>query len=85
MTAEDLKRFAAREWAAAEASKRDYWLEQYRQHGAAPARAAAAALVLHMRRVQPGYPSARDRDDDLADHHALRQRLDRTAHAFTSR
>jgi hypothetical protein len=85
VTAEDLKRFAGRDWAAAEARKRDYWRDQYRQHGAAPARAASTALLLHMRAVRPDYPSIRDREDDYAAHRALRQRLDLAAHAFPRR
>ncbi len=52
---------------------------------AAPARQAATALLQHMWTVQPDYPSRRHRDEDLADHLSLRQRLDRAAHAFTSR
>ena len=85
MNTDDLKRFARRDWAAAAAGKRDYWTAQYQQHGATPARAASAALLIHMRSVQPDYPSARNRAEDLADHRLLRQRLDRAAHAFTGR
>ena len=85
MTADDLRRFARRDWATAATRKRDYWAQQYEQHGAAPARQAATALLQHMRAVQPDYPSRRYRDEDLADHLSLRQRLDQAAHAFTSR
>jgi hypothetical protein len=85
VNAEDLRRFARRDWAAVAALKRDYWTEQYRQHGPGPARAAATALLLHVQAVQPDYPSAQHRDEDLANHRALRQRLDRAAHAFPRR
>jgi hypothetical protein len=82
---EDLRQFARRDWAKAADGKRDYWTEQYLQHGSAPARSAATALLIHMRAVQPGYPSPSDRDEDLATHRSLRRRLDRAAHAFTRR
>lgn len=35
MTRDDLVKFAERDWAAAATRKRDYWMEQYRQHGGA--------------------------------------------------
>jgi hypothetical protein len=85
VNADDLRRFARRDWATAAAGKRDYWAEQYRQFGAAPARKASTALALHMRTVQPDFPSRGYRDQDLTDHRSLRQRLDRAAHAFTGR
>jgi hypothetical protein len=83
--ADDLRRFARRDWAGASARKADYWAGQYEQHGPAPARRASSALLVHMKIVQPDFPSRSDRDEDLADHQSLRQRLDRAAHAFTCR
>ena len=85
VTGDDLRRFARRDWATADTGKGDYWAQQYRKHGAAPARQAASALLQHMRAVQPDYPSPELRDEDLADHRSLRQRLDRASHAFTRR
>jgi hypothetical protein len=46
---------------------------------------AADALWLDVRRTQPGYPIAADRDRDLADHLTLRATLDRAARAFARR
>ena len=80
-----LVRFARRDWSASTDAKLKYWVEQYRRHGGGPARAASTALLQHMRRVQPSYPSESDRADDLADHLRLRERLDRAARAFTRR
>jgi len=85
VNADDLRRFARRDWASSAERKLDYWAEQYRAHGAASARRASTALFVHMRVVQPDFPSRQHRDEDLADHRSLRQRLDRAAHAFTSR
>jgi len=82
---EDLRRFARRDWGAAEDSKGDYWTEQYRTHGSAPAWLASVALLQHMRAVQPDYPSASDRAEDLAHHQSFRDRLDRAAFAFIRR
>ena len=85
VTADDLRRFAKRDWTSAAVGKLDYWAEQYRLHGAGPARTASTALLLHMQTAQPGFPSRSDRDADLSDHLAHRHRLDRAAHAFTRR
>jgi hypothetical protein len=85
VTVDDLARYARRDWAAAASNKRDYWVEQFRLHGAGPARTASTTLLLHMRTVQPDYPSGAHRAEDLAGHRLLRQRLDRAAHAFPRR
>lgn len=85
MTVDDLRRFARRDWTTAATGKRDYWAAQFQRHGAASARMASEALRLHMRSVQPDFPSPAARSEDLAAHRLLRQRLDRAAHAFTRR
>jgi hypothetical protein len=85
MQADAFLQFARRDWAAVEASKLDHWAEEYKRHGGAPARAAATALLNHVRRMQPAYPTAEDRADDLAHHLFLRERLDRAAGAFSRR
>ncbi len=85
VNADDLSRFAGRDWATAASDKRDFWAEQYRRHGAAPAWTASTALLVHIRTVQPDFPSPASRADDLAAHRSLQQRLARAAHAFTRR
>jgi hypothetical protein len=85
VTGDDLRRFARRDWASTARRKLHFWAEQFQQHGASPARLASTALLLHVRAVQPDYPSPEDRADDLAHHLALRHRLDRAARAFTRR
>ena len=85
VNADDVRRFAQRDWAMAATSKADYWAQQHQQHGAIPARRAATALLEHMRVVRPDYPSVTHRDEDLATHRRLRQCLDLAAHAFTRR
>jgi hypothetical protein len=84
MTADDLRAFAYRDWAAVARSKRAFWAERFRRAGSEPARTAATALLEHARRLGVA-PSLQDREDDLAGHMLVRDRLDRAARAFTRR
>lgn len=65
--------YLSRPWAELEKEKHGYWSN--------PARTpterieAAEALREHAKAVCPGWPSARDREEDLAHHVALRRRL----------
>jgi hypothetical protein len=81
----DIQAFVDRDWEAVQASKSAYWADRFRQDGWRPAWTAADALWIDVRRVQPDYPSADDRDRDLADHLKLRADLDRAASAFARR
>ena len=81
----DVEAFVHRDWQAVQASKAAYWAEQFRDHGWRPAWMAADALWLDVRRAQPHYPSAEDRDRDLADHLKLRADLDKAASIFARR
>lgn len=80
-----LRQFAGRDWAGAATSKADYWAEMYRRDGPRVARQASTVLWQHARRVHAGFPTDTDRERDLADHLALRQRLDVAARALTRR
>lgn len=85
MEPDDLRSFACRDWAALARSKRDFWAERYRDAGAAPARRAADALLLHARRLAATGAAGHDRAADLTGHLTLRDRLDRAARAFARR
>ena len=85
MDPEDLRAFAGRDWAAAADAKREYWAERFRREGAGPARRASTLLLEHARRLGVSPLTEPDRAADLADHAALRDRLDRAARAFTGR
>jgi len=85
MDAAALRQFAGRDWSGAAASKADYWAEAYRRDGPRAARQASTLLWQHARRVHPGFPADADRARDLADHLALRQRLDVAARAIARR
>jgi hypothetical protein len=84
MEAEHVRDFARRTWADRESRDR-YWAERYRREGPEPARRAALALLAHARSLNSAIFSDRYRDDDLANHLRLCDRLDRAARAFTSR
>ncbi len=85
MTADDLRAFARRDWAAVEHSKRTFWAERYQEAGSSPARTAATALFDHAHRLGQAGTTARERDADLTSHLQVRERLDRAGRAFTSR
>ncbi len=80
----DLRRFAARDWAAAERAKQEYWAECYRRAGSGPAWRASTALLAHARRLG-ACPTDEDRADDLGHHLRIRDLLDRAASAFAGR
>lgn len=85
MDRRDVEAFVHRDWEAVQASKSAYWADRFRQHGWLPAWTAADALWLDVRRAQPQYPSAGDRDLDRVHHLKLRADLDRAASAFARR
>jgi hypothetical protein len=85
MTADELRAFAHRDWAAVAAAKRSYWAEQFRAHGCRPAWEASNALRAAMAHSSPGYPSPADRAADHAHHARLAALLTRCAHAFPCR
>ena len=82
---DDLVRFVRRDWRALDRAKRDFWVERYRREGSGPARAAATALLAHVRALNAEFPSALQRAADLECHLRLRDQLDRAARAFTRR
>jgi hypothetical protein len=80
-----IEEYAHRDWEAVSASKLAHWASRFREDGWTAAWNASNGLLLDMRRARPDYPSARDRELDLAAHVSLRQRLDRLADAFAGR
>jgi len=77
--------FVARDRERVAALKRDHHAKRYRASGGTSGLEAARALRQHARRVRPDWPSTRDRQEDLAHHIALKRRIDRAAHAFSTR
>jgi hypothetical protein len=85
MERDDLRAFAHRNWAAAERSKQQYWVERFRRDGPGPARHASTLLLEHARRLGSVLLNGPDRAGDLAHHIALRNRLDRAGRALARR
>jgi hypothetical protein len=80
-----IREFVARNRERVAALKREHHAQQYRtSHGTAGLE-AGRWLREYARRVRPDWPTERDRDEDLAHHVALKQRIDRAAHAFSAR
>lgn len=65
---DDLIAYAGRDWAAIEESKRRRWAEQKGRMTAAEALAVGDALRRHAALVRPDWPTAADREEDLAVH-----------------
>ncbi len=76
--------FARRNWRHASELKRAYWADRF-QRDWRTAWNASQALLDYARRVRAPFPTERERQLDFSHHESLRARLDRAAHAFTSR
>ena len=77
-----MRAFARRDWQATAALKREHWAREFAVRGPAATLEASAALWRHMRAVRPDWPSAEERQDDLAHHIALKRAIDRAARVF---
>ena len=80
-----LRAFRDRDWGAARAAKERYWAEDHRQRGPAAALALSSSLWEHARAIDPSWPDARQRAEDLAHHVELAERIRRVAHVFPRR
>jgi hypothetical protein len=85
LSPEDVRAFVQRDRTALERLKREHWAEQRRLGGPSATLRIGHALYEHARRVLPQFPDARMRDEDLRDHIALKQKIDRAARALTLR
>jgi hypothetical protein len=79
-----MRAFVSRDWQGAAESKAEYWAARFRENPQSTWD-AAQALLAHVRRIRPSFPSDELRDADFRDHLTLRSRLDRAAHAFANR
>lgn len=85
MDPNDLREFAMRDRARVQDAKAQYWAERFRDLGWEANWHTAQELATYVRRVRPDFPTARDRDEDLAHHIRLKDLLDRAAHGFSCR
>jgi hypothetical protein len=76
-----MRDFAARAWHEVAGSKSAYWAARVAQDRRSTWH-AAQALLEHVRRVQPAFPTTRDRAADFEGHVKLCSAIDRAAQAF---
>ena len=69
--------FLARDWEAARDAKDDYWAERIARLGPIEGLRIADELRRQVLRQQPGWPTARDRREDVAAHVRLSELLRR--------
>jgi hypothetical protein len=81
----DIRAFVQRDRGEVEREKRAYWAKRHGEAAHVAAFEISGALYEHVRRVRPGFPSERERAEDLAHHVALKQRLDEVARALAVR
>jgi hypothetical protein len=79
--AKDLATFAGRDWKALEASKEAQWLTERRRRGVRWCFEVAEGLRLQVARQRPEWPTASDREADLATHVRVGNALRRVRHA----
>jgi hypothetical protein len=82
MDPEHLRAYAGRAWHLAAALKQEHWARELVGRGPLATFEASEALRQHMCQMRPGWPSERERQEDLAHHIALKRAIDRAASAF---
>ena len=65
---DDVRSFAARDWALVEQAKRRHWAARKERMSAAEALAVAEGLRLHARALRPDWPSPAERAADAEAH-----------------
>jgi hypothetical protein len=75
MDREHVRAFANRDWRAIARAKREHQVRLFREHGPSATLRIARALFAHARAVDPGWPSVREREADLAHHVELKRLL----------
>ena len=77
----DLRAYARRPWHVRAAMKQEHWARELSSNPLATFE-ASQALWVHMRQINPDWPTEADRQEDLAHHIALKRAIDRAAGAF---
>ena len=73
---DDLRAYACRPWGAAAALEQEHWARELARDPLATL-VASQALWVHMRLINPDWPTEAQRQEDLAHHIALKRALDR--------
>ena len=77
----DGRAYAHRRWFAVETSKHEHWARELARNPLATFE-ASQALWVHMRQINPNWPTEAEREEDLAHHVALKRAIDRAADVF---
>lgn len=80
---DDLRAYVRRPWRVAAALKQEYWARELSKDPLATFE-ASQALWVHMRTINPGWPTDAERQEDLAHHIALKRAIDRAAGVFVA-
>ena len=75
MDAEDLRRFARRDWESVAALKAEYWVAEKRRLDAEGALRIGDGLREQVRALRPDWPSDDERAEDLRSHEAVARKL----------
>jgi hypothetical protein len=78
---EDIAAYVRRDWQAVGAAKDEQWLEERRRRGVAWCFRVADALWRQAVRQHPGWPSAEEREADVASHVRVSEALRRVGRA----
>jgi hypothetical protein len=81
MRDDDLRAYAHRPWPIAEALKQAHWTRELSENPLATFE-ASQALWVHMRQINPDWPTEAERAEDLAHHIVLKHMIDRAAGVF---
>jgi hypothetical protein len=79
----DLETLLRRDRAEVERERNRFWARQRELMGPAASLRASESLSHHMRSVQPDWPSAREREADLAHHVTWTTLVDRVGRALS--
>lgn len=80
-----LRAYRDRDWKRVREAKEQFWAEDHRRRGPLAGLAIGAMLWEHMRSIDPSWPDAEQRAEDLAHHVELAERIQRVAHVFARR
>jgi hypothetical protein len=85
LTREALLAYCNRRWDLVRQAKERFWAEETRARGPDAGFAAGESLWIHVRSLDPSWPSEDSRRADLEHHVALNDKLRRIAHVFARR
>lgn len=80
-----LRAFRDRDWKRVREAKEQFWAEDHRRRGPLAGLAISMGLWEHARAIDPSWPNAEQRAEDLAHHIELADRIQRVAHVFARR